>query len=103
MFPRLVIEDGHRMHLALRGLLFLTVDPRIGKQREWVRHKPQRRRRLEALRLCGARTRKGTPCRALTVTGKQRCRLHGGLSTGPRTVEGRARIAESNRRRATCL
>lgn len=28
-----------------------------------------------------------------------RCKLHGGLSTGPRTEEGRKRIAESNARR----
>jgi hypothetical protein len=31
--------------------------------------------------------------------GKARCRLHGGLSTGPRTEAGRARIAEAQRRR----
>ena len=31
--------------------------------------------------------------------GKARCRFHGGLSTGPRTAEGRARIAEAQRRR----
>ncbi len=49
---------------------------------------------------CGARTRRGTPCQARAVEGKERCRLHGGLSTGPKSQEGRARIAESNRRRA---
>jgi len=49
---------------------------------------------------CGACTRKGTPCRAKAVEGKKRCRMHGGLSTGTKTAEGRARIAESNRRRA---
>ncbi len=27
---------------------------------------------------CGARTRNGTACRAPAVTGKQRCRMHGG-------------------------
>ncbi len=27
---------------------------------------------------CGARTRKGTPCLAPAVTGKRRCRMHGG-------------------------
>jgi hypothetical protein len=30
---------------------------------------------------------------------KARCRLHGGLSTGPKTEAGRARIAEAQRRR----
>ena len=27
---------------------------------------------------CGARTRRGSPCRAPIVTGKARCRMHGG-------------------------
>jgi hypothetical protein len=31
--------------------------------------------------------------------GKARCRFHGGLSTGPKTGAGRARIAEAQRRR----
>ena len=31
--------------------------------------------------------------------GKARCRFHGGLSTGPKTEAGRARIAETQRRR----
>ena len=43
--------------------------------------------------LCGARTRSGTLCRKHPIKGKHRCRLHGGLSTGPKTAEGRARIA----------
>jgi hypothetical protein len=30
-------------------------------------------------------------CRNWSVHGKKRCRLHGGLSTGPRTAEGKAR------------
>ncbi len=50
--------------------------------------------------LCGARTRAGGTCQARAVFGRARCRRHGGLSTGPKTPEGRARIAESNRRRA---
>ena len=48
---------------------------------------------------CGALCRTGEPCQMRVVKGKKRCRLHGGLSTGPKTAEGRARIAESNRRR----
>lgn len=56
---------------------------------------------------CGARTRQGRPCRAPAVWERGavgprngRCRVHGGLSTGPRTKEGRERIAASNRRRS---
>jgi DNA-binding transcriptional regulator YiaG len=48
---------------------------------------------------CAARTRKGTACRAKALPGKTRCKFHGGASTGPRTVEGRARIAEAQRAR----
>lgn len=29
---------------------------------------------------CGARTRTGQPCRSPAVTGKQRCRMHGGAA-----------------------
>lgn len=61
----------------------------------WIGPQPKQRRPL-----CGARTRKGTPCQCRAMPYRERCRLHGGLSTGPKTTEGRARIAESNRRRA---
>ena len=66
----------------------------------WSRTKRERPR-------CGAKCRDGTPCRAPAVWDKGRdrpvngrCRMHGGLSTGPRTEEGRWRIAESNRTRS---
>jgi hypothetical protein len=39
---------------------------------------------------CGAKTRSGQPCKAQALT-SGRCRLHGGLSTGPRTKAGRQR------------
>ena len=39
---------------------------------------------------CGARTRKGSPCRGLALANR-RCKNHGGLSTGPKTDPGRAR------------
>jgi hypothetical protein len=51
---------------------------------------------------CGARTRRGTLCKCaalLTKRGKLRCRLHGGLSSGPKTPEGRARISAAMRAR----
>ena len=40
----------------------------------------------------------GTACQKSPLKGKNRCRLHGGLSTGPRTAEGRARIAAAHYR-----
>jgi len=58
---------------------------------DWVTPKNQRPR-------CGAKIRIGRPCFAPVVWDKKndrarngRCRFHGGLSTGPRTVEGRVR------------
>ncbi len=52
---------------------------------------------------CGAKTRKGTPCQAPAVSGRARCRMHGGargsgapkgnknaLKTGAHTAEMKA-------------
>lgn len=56
--------------------------------------------RLAQLRVpCGAMTRKGQPCRLMSEPGRRRCKFHGGCSTGPKTVEGRAKISEAQRRR----
>ncbi|WP_366942722.1 HGGxSTG domain-containing protein [uncultured Paracoccus sp.] len=44
-------------------------------------------------------TRRGTKCQLKSELGKQRCRMHGGLSTGPTSTEGKARIAEAQRKR----
>ena len=47
---------------------------------------------------CNARTRAGTACRCKALK-NGRCKLHGGMSTGPRTLAGRRRIAEVQRGR----
>lgn len=52
---------------------------------------------------CGARCRDGHPCEAAVVVQRTdegvryaaRCRMHGGLSTGPRTPEGRRRALDA--------
>jgi hypothetical protein len=49
--------------------------------------------------LCCARTRKGFPCVRRVVPGKRRCPNHGGMSTGPKTAAGKARIAAAQRAR----
>jgi len=46
---------------------------------------------------CGARTRRGTSC-ACPAMPNGRCRLHGGLSTGPRTPEGLERSRRARRK-----
>ncbi len=56
-----------------------------------------RRARLRVL--CGARTRKGVACRNMSEPGRRRCKFHGGKSTGAKTPEGLARIAEAQRKR----
>jgi hypothetical protein len=78
------------------------VDAEIAKFREWrepctlvdgfgrtigAGWKPSKRDRDR----CGARTRAGGICKAPAMWLKERCRMHGGLSTGPRTPEGKAR------------
>src|SRR5512135_408480 len=45
-------------------------------------------------RRCGARNRHGTPCQCPAMA-NGRCRLHGGLSTGPKTAEGIERIRKA--------
>jgi hypothetical protein len=59
---------------------------------------PQRQRPV-----CGAQNRQGKPCSVKVEPGKRRCRFHGGLSTGPKTTAGRARIAEAQRWRWAAL
>jgi hypothetical protein len=46
---------------------------------------------LTAIPRCGALTRAGQPCQGPAMSNR-RCRMHGGLSTGPRSPEGLARI-----------
>src|SRR5205085_1391317 len=64
----------------------------------------RRKRKGDRLR-CGARRRDGHDCGATPVwlrgalTARNgRCRMHGGLSTGPRTDEGKERVREAARR-----
>ena len=45
---------------------------------------------------CQAKNRAGSQCAKPAVRGKRVCGFHGGLSTGPRTVEGIARIKAAN-------
>lgn len=48
---------------------------------------------------CGAYARStGHPCKAKALS-NGRCRIHGGLSTGPKTLEGRKAIAQATTQR----
>lgn len=50
---------------------------------------------LRNAKRCGAKTRKGRPCRQPAMK-NGRCKMHGGLSTGPKTPEGLARSRRAN-------
>ena len=51
---------------------------------------------------CGSKCRDGHACRNRVTfrkrNGNYRCRMHGGLSTGPKTAEGKARVMENLKR-----
>lgn len=53
-------------------------------------NKPHAIPHLANIQRCGAKTRSGSPCRSPSMK-NGRCRMHGGLSTGAKTPEGRAR------------
>jgi len=47
---------------------------------------------------CGAKTRAGTPCKRRDLFSSGRCRLHGGLSTGPITEGGKEQSRRNGRK-----
>ena len=56
-----------------------------------LRTRARMQRKIAAgVKLCGAKTRLGRPCIA-TALRNGRCRIHGGLSTGAKTPEGKAK------------
>lgn len=88
-------RDGSYTPRPLAALLEAAISQELSRMQE---KEAQRRARLRVT--CGAKTtRRGTPCRNKSEPGKRRCKFHGGKSTGPKTPEGRARIAEAQRKR----
>jgi hypothetical protein len=82
---------------TLASLLALEAEPEA-PPRQVVTPKRERPR-------CGARTRAGGRCQAPAVWNDRanaprngRCRLHGGCSVGPVSLEGKARVAAAARR-----
>ena len=47
-------------------------------------------------RRCSAKTRAGGMCQNPAIGSRTRCKLHGGKSTGPKSIEGRARVVAAN-------
>ncbi len=117
-FRRVVVEEGHTpaQRNAIRILRRLVdrypearaaLDDLKAKGRDLIngdeldRQPGDTRRGIPAgfthEALCGAKTKAGHPCRAMKVQGCKRCKWHGGLSTGPRTPEGKAKCARNLR------
>jgi len=68
--------------------------PKNSRRRGWLKNGNPPGDFTKAVR-CGAKNRRGMLCRAPAMR-NGRCRLHGGLSTGPKTWEGIERIREVN-------
>ena len=64
-----------------------------GPRRGWLKN-CNRPGDLSQVRRCGAKNRRGSPCQCPAMA-NGRCRLHGGLSTGPKTLAGIARIRQA--------
>ena len=47
--------------------------------------------------ICGAKNRKGLPCQCKLLLRGGKCKFHGGMSTGPRTEEGKKKSIEALR------
>jgi hypothetical protein len=88
------MSDGKDLASALAELRFMGL---MGLLR------PLSRVLKSELPLCGARCRDGHACRAKAAWDgiepyNGRCRIHGGLSTGPRTQEGRDRLSAATKK-----
>ena len=88
------IPAGHGLH---RPILAPSAPATLPPARRGHLKNGNRPGDFQAAARCGARTRCGGECRQPAMP-NGRCRLHGGLSTGPRTPEG---LARSRRARLT--
>lgn len=83
--PEDYIYDPYNRKKHIEGLFWKV-------QSRWKKNRPT----------CGAKCRNGHPCKAKVVINPKtnepinnRCRMHGGLSCGPKTLEGKARSREA--------
>jgi DNA-binding XRE family transcriptional regulator len=90
--------NGTSTHARGDGVLYdaaqAALDRECARHLDRIETNPARYRQP-----CQAQTRKGQPCQMKSEAGRRRCKFHGGLSTGPKTQEGRERIADAQRRR----
>lgn len=94
----------HQKRARDHGLLELTDPQQAAINREAERRIAAMKERIAKAAgkrrvRCSAKTRKGHPCKLTSEAGKARCKYHGGMSTGPKTEAGKARIAQAQRDR----
>lgn len=77
--------------MEVEGISFRTALGKVQAVNARAQLKPMKGER------CEAKTRKGTPCQCKALQ-NGRCKFHGGLSTGPRTPEGKAKVAANLKR-----
>jgi len=73
----------------------------LGMHLDWDTHAQAKQKgsEMKSKSKCGAYARStGRPCQAKALS-NGRCRNHGGLSTGPKTPEGRQAIAQATSQR----
>ena len=77
-----VIQDAMAI-MRFTGLPWLT----FGHDGKWYEVKPSG----ISKRICGARKKDGSGCRSKSLHRGSKCKFHGGLSTGAKTLEGQGR------------
>ena len=87
-------SDQSHTHAPIKDFGMNIIEQLLASSEDWqqrVRRKPAPRRRRRDKPKCGAYARStGHPCKAKALT-NGRCKNHGGMSTGPKTPEGKAR------------
>ncbi|MEA3467221.1 MAG: HGGxSTG domain-containing protein [Thermodesulfobacteriota bacterium] len=88
-------SDYCRIHIKQRSFIFNKMKNdaarEVWRKSNHMVHFPEICRGL----ICGAKTRVGTSCKRTDLYSNGRCKLHGGLSTGPRTKKGKERSPEN--------
>ncbi len=53
--------------------------------------------RKKLRKICGAKNRNGLPCQCKLLLRGGKCKFHGGMSTGPKTQDGKKKSLEALR------
>lgn len=97
IIPARILREKTALTRLLRG----CISTRISRVRQELLLKMRLRRKMKLgfANICGAKNRQGNPCQCKRLFRGGRCRFHGGLSTGPKTKEGKHAIGIATRQR----